>query len=52
LSKTIVASNLPVFRELLSDRGDALLVDPQDSTVLAAALIELFEIPCCANPSR
>jgi hypothetical protein len=29
------------FRELLSDREDELLVDPQDSTALAAALMEL-----------
>jgi glycosyltransferase involved in cell wall biosynthesis len=43
LSKTIVASNLPVFRELLTDRNNALLVDPENSTALAAALIELCE---------
>ncbi len=41
LGKTIVASNLPVFRELLVDRENALIVDPQNSTELAAALIEL-----------
>jgi glycosyltransferase involved in cell wall biosynthesis len=41
LNKTIVASNLPVFRELLVDRENALLVDPQNSSELAHALIEL-----------
>ena len=41
LCKTIVASDLPVFRELLTDRENALLVDPQDSLALANALIEL-----------
>jgi glycosyltransferase involved in cell wall biosynthesis len=41
LGKTVVASNLPVFRELLTDRENALLVDPQNSAELAAALIEL-----------
>lgn len=41
LGKTILASNLPVFRELLTDRESALLVDPQDTAALAAALIEL-----------
>jgi glycosyltransferase involved in cell wall biosynthesis len=41
LGKTIVASNLPVFRELLTDRQNALLVDPQNSEQLAAALISL-----------
>jgi glycosyltransferase involved in cell wall biosynthesis len=41
LGKTIVASNLPVFRELLTDRENALLVDPNNSAELAAALLEL-----------
>jgi glycosyltransferase involved in cell wall biosynthesis len=41
LGKTIVASNLPVFRELLADGENALLVDPQNPTELAAAIIEL-----------
>ncbi|HEX9198485.1 MAG TPA: glycosyltransferase family 4 protein [Acidobacteriaceae bacterium] len=40
LGKTIVASDLPVFRELLTDRENALLVAPQDSDALAGALIE------------
>src|SRR5258708_3251887 len=41
LGKTIVASDLPVFRELLTDRENALLVDPNNAAELAAALIEL-----------
>jgi glycosyltransferase involved in cell wall biosynthesis len=41
LGKAIIASNLPVFRELLTDRKNALLVDPQDAATLAAALTEL-----------
>ena len=43
LGKTIVASDLPVFRELLTDRENALLVDPQNSAALAAGLVELFD---------
>jgi glycosyltransferase involved in cell wall biosynthesis len=45
LGKAIVATDLPVFRELLTDRENALLVPPQDPTALAAALIELTENP-------
>jgi glycosyltransferase involved in cell wall biosynthesis len=41
LGKAIVASDLPVFRELLTNRENALLVDPQDSVGLAGAIIEL-----------
>jgi glycosyltransferase involved in cell wall biosynthesis len=41
LGKTIVATDLPVFRELLTDRENALLVPPQDSAALGAALTEL-----------
>jgi glycosyltransferase involved in cell wall biosynthesis len=41
MGKAIVASGLPVFRELLTDRENALLVDPQDCDALAGALIEL-----------
>jgi glycosyltransferase involved in cell wall biosynthesis len=41
LGKTIVASDLPVFRELLTDRENVLLVAPQDCDALAGALIEL-----------
>ena len=43
LGKTIVASDLPVFRELLVDRQNALLVPPQDTAALAGALIELIQ---------
>ncbi len=43
LGKTIVASDLPVFRELLTDRENALLVNPQDSVKLAGTLIELSQ---------
>jgi glycosyltransferase involved in cell wall biosynthesis len=43
LGKTIVASDLPVFRELLTDRKNALLVDPQNSAALAAGLMELSD---------
>jgi glycosyltransferase involved in cell wall biosynthesis len=38
LGKAIVASNLPAFRELLTDRENALLVAPGDAPALAAAL--------------
>jgi glycosyltransferase involved in cell wall biosynthesis len=41
LGKTIIATDLTVFRELLTDRKNALLVDPQSSAALAAALMEL-----------
>jgi glycosyltransferase involved in cell wall biosynthesis len=41
LNKTIVASDLPVFRELLVNQKNALLVDPLDPGDLAAALIRL-----------
>jgi glycosyltransferase involved in cell wall biosynthesis len=43
LGKAIVASDLPVFRELLTNGENALLVDPQDSGELAGALIELTQ---------
>jgi glycosyltransferase involved in cell wall biosynthesis len=43
LGKAIVASDLPVFRELLTDRKNALLVDPHLPDKLAAALIELIQ---------
>jgi len=42
LGKAIVASDLPVFRELLTTRENALLVDSQNSAELADALIELI----------
>ena len=43
LGKAIVASDLPVFRELLTDRENALLVAPRDPDALASALIELIQ---------
>jgi glycosyltransferase involved in cell wall biosynthesis len=43
LGKTIVASNLPVFRELLTNRKNALLFDPQNPAELADSLIELLK---------
>jgi glycosyltransferase involved in cell wall biosynthesis len=42
-SKAIVASDLPVFRELLTDRENALLVDPQNFLELSGALVELAQ---------
>ena len=41
LGKTIVASDLPVFRELLTDHESALLIDPQNTAALSTAIIEL-----------
>ncbi|HZY71710.1 MAG TPA: glycosyltransferase family 4 protein [Edaphobacter sp.] len=43
LGKAIVASDLPVFRELLKHRDNALLVDPHRSEELAGALTEIIE---------
>jgi glycosyltransferase involved in cell wall biosynthesis len=43
LGKAIVASDLPVFRELLLDRENALLVDPADRDQLANALVTLLQ---------
>ena len=43
LGKTIVASDLPVFREQLTHREDALLVNPENSHEFAGALIELAQ---------
>jgi glycosyltransferase involved in cell wall biosynthesis len=43
LGKTIVASDLPVFCELLKNRENALLVAPEDTEALAVALIELIQ---------
>lgn len=43
LGKAIVASDLPVFRELLTNGENALLVDPQDADALAGALLRLTE---------
>ena len=41
LGKTIVASDLSVFRELLVDGKSALLIDPQNKSQFASALIRL-----------
>ena len=41
LGKTIVASDLSVFRELLTNGKSALLIDPQDKNQFASALIGL-----------
>lgn len=43
LGKTIVASDLPVFRELLTEGDNALLTPPLDIAALAAALLRLLE---------
>jgi glycosyltransferase involved in cell wall biosynthesis len=43
LGKTIVATDLPVFRELLTDGENALLVAPQDSEALALALTAVIQ---------
>jgi glycosyltransferase involved in cell wall biosynthesis len=43
LGKTIVASDLPVFRELLTDRENALLVDPEDAARFADVLTSLVQ---------
>lgn len=45
LGKTIIASDLPVFRELLTSGKNALLVNPQITTQLSEALIELLTKP-------
>jgi glycosyltransferase involved in cell wall biosynthesis len=42
LGKTILASDLPVFKELLTDGENALLVDPTDADALADALGRLL----------
>jgi glycosyltransferase involved in cell wall biosynthesis len=42
LGKTIVASDLAVFRELLRNEENALLVNPEKTEVLATALIRLI----------
>jgi glycosyltransferase involved in cell wall biosynthesis len=43
MGKAIVASDLPVFRELLTDRENALLVAPHDCNALAGALLEMIQ---------
>lgn len=43
LGKTILASDLPVFRELLRNDENALLVDPAQTEALADALVRLIK---------
>ena len=43
LGKTIVATDLPVFRELLTDGENARLVPAMDPASLGAAVVELLE---------
>ncbi|HEY4379978.1 MAG TPA: glycosyltransferase family 4 protein [Acidobacteriaceae bacterium] len=45
LGKTIVASDLPVFRELLTNGQNARLVPPLDTNALGATLTELMQNP-------
>ena len=49
LGKTIVASNLPVFRELLHNDENALLVNPQKTQELSWALTRLARDPELRN---
>jgi glycosyltransferase involved in cell wall biosynthesis len=43
LGKTILASDLPVFRELLTNTENALLVNPENADALASALLRLID---------
>ena len=43
LGKTIVASDLPVFRELLTDGENALLVDSTNAEALSRALLAVLD---------
>jgi glycosyltransferase involved in cell wall biosynthesis len=45
LGKAIVASDLTVFRELLVNEESALLIDPNDKTQFASALLRLANQP-------
>lgn len=45
LERAIVASDLPVFRELLTDDVNALLVKPADPDALASALLRVVQEP-------
>jgi glycosyltransferase involved in cell wall biosynthesis len=45
LGKAMVASNLTVFRELLTNDESALLIDPADADQFAAALLRLASRP-------
>ena len=49
LGRTILASGLPVFRELLTDGRNALLVAPGDAVILARALLRLVREPSLRN---
>lgn len=49
LQKAIVASNLPVFRELLVDDQNALLVDPASPEFLAGAMLRMAQEPGLAE---
>ena len=49
LGKTIVASDLPVFRELLCNRENALLFDLERKDSLSEAFIELVRDPVLRN---
>ena len=49
LGKPIIASNLPVFRELLTDGKDALLVDSSNTMELAEAIIRCASDPKLLN---
>ena len=42
LGKAVVASDLPVFRELLTDGVDALLVPPGDAEALAEGILRVL----------
>ena len=43
LGKAVVASDLPVFREMLTDGSDALLTPPGDTAALAGAVLRLLQ---------
>ena len=45
LNKTMIASNLSVFQELLTHEQSALLIDPHDTNQFAAALLRLAVQP-------
>jgi glycosyltransferase involved in cell wall biosynthesis len=45
LNKAMIASNLSVFQELLTNEQSALLIDPHDTNQFAAALVRLATQP-------
>ena len=45
LGKTIAASDLPVFRELLTDGENALLTPPLDTDAMGKALVRVLQDP-------